>query len=245
MKKNRTVIGFGVTALSLILALSTEGESASAEEINTEIEKYNVETYEVKNDEYELITWKDSNNQEYYTISSDVKDKIAVTEHANKIIDEKQEHDFQTRGAKDNWSKSLTGYDRDGTIHFTFAGFNESAIFHPITTNRIVINDGSLTSKYLGANNPDKSILYYSYEFNGTTVSISYPPSLSMTKDKVSWKSSAVQNEWYVNSKTLGAEGHSRTLLTSAEVIAGSDIYKGSYIYRPNVKDTINYPIEY
>ncbi|MGG3452702.1 hypothetical protein [Paenibacillus rhizolycopersici] len=227
------------TALLLFVSLVPISVGLAAENQESGPDKVMTEKLNYEGESFELVTWKNNDGSIYYTIPTEVKNKEKIAEFTNNYIKGKE---FSTQGFKHDWSEFYEEWERDGKIQWSVSGYNEEAYLAPITQNRAVINDGSILASYAGSGNADKIIVSYSYTFNGTGVDISYPPTLKKESSKVYWNSDPVPDVWYVSTPSKGAEGKSRFLILDTDIEASADIYKGSYIYRPSVSDTIGYP---
>ncbi|MDU5142555.1 MAG: hypothetical protein E6230_10240 [Paenibacillus dendritiformis] len=105
----------------------------------------------------------------------------------------------------------------------------------------MVVQDGLISTHYMGPGNPDQIVVSYSYTFKGLGISLSYPPELTKEETKISWTSRPVINEWYVATDSLKAEAGSRVHMDGVEIETSADVYKGSYIYRPRVSEYISW----
>ncbi|MFR9711101.1 hypothetical protein ACL02P_17225 [Paenibacillus sp. MB22_1] len=230
-----TVLLLFASMLPVSVISAADGQESAPIIVKTE--KLN---YEGEN--FELVTWKNNDGSIYYTIPTNVKNKEKIAEYTNNYIMGDRGKEFSTQGWKHDWNEFYENWDRDGKIQWSISGFNEEAYLAPITENRVVINDGAILASYAGSGNADKIVVRYSYTFNGTGLDISFPPTLKVESTKVSWTSDAVTNTWYVSTPSKGGQGKSRLLILDTDIEAGADIYKGSYIYRPYVNDTLGYP---
>ena len=242
MKKKNWYLGLIFSFLFLLspnLASAAEGDSKTSDPVVT------VENLSVGGENFELSSWIDEQSgQVIYTISSEVKDKVMVAEYVNELIEnrnQKIELMNEEEGKKYNWSRSLANTNGLGRVTWGVSGYSEAAYLYPITEDVMRVNDGELYAGFSGAGLADKIILDYSYTFNGTTLTISIPPALTKTSNKVSWKSSTITGKWYVNTASLWAKATSRVSLNSTEIRYGADIYKGSNIYRPNTYASISF----
>lgn len=203
-------------------------------------------TYEVKGEKFDLQTWVDKYGNKTFTIPSEVQNKEIVSEYVDGLLE--KEPTFSTFGTKYDWTRSgvneMIAYAPNSSsakINWATNGYSELAYLYPITTNVMKVNSGSLKTSWLGTGNADKIVLSYKYKFNGVTLSISYPPALTGSSDTVSWTSLPVTGTWYVNTTSEAASAESRTSITSTELTASSDIYKGSNIYRPKVESKVSF----
>lgn len=240
MKVRKAILAASLSFLLLPFSVGATSESFSPNESKEPI-KLVTENLNYGGEDFELVKWQANDGSIYYTIPTEVKNKEKIAEYANNYV-EGEGNKISTRGTKNTWTEVYENDDRDGRIQWSVGGFNEDAYLYPITANRAVIEDGNILTNFYGSGNADKIIVSYSYVFNGTTVGVSYPPSLNSSSNKVYWSSSAITNQWYVSTKTYGAEGSSRTLYFDTDIEASADIYKGPNIYRPRVTDTIGYP---
>ncbi|CAM4509685.1 hypothetical protein P4H94_11930 [Paenibacillus macerans] len=227
-------------ALALFVSLVPLSVGSAAESQESAPAKVKTESLNYAGEDFELVTWKNNDGSIYYTIPTKVKNKEKIAEYTNNYIKGKE---FSVQGFKNDWSERYEDWDRDGKIQWSISGFNEEAYLYPVTQNRAVINDGLILASYAGSGNADKIIVSYSYTFNGTGVDLSYPPTLKKSSSKVYWTSDPIEDEWYVSTPSRGAEGKSRFLIFDTDIEASADIYKGSYIYRPSVSETIGYPL--
>jgi hypothetical protein len=191
-------------------------------------------------EKFDLLEWKATDGTVFYTVPTEVENKDEISQYVNKYIEKDQNlNRIVPMGAKLDWEEEYDRSSGDGRIQWTVKGFSENAIFAPITQSQRVIHDGLLLGSYQGKGNADKIYLRYSYTFNGMSLSISYPPSLNPSGDKVYWESKApVTNSWYFSTTTIGAKAESRFPMSPTDINAEAEIYKGSYVYRPYIKDT-------
>ncbi|ALP36931.1 hypothetical protein ASL14_12890 [Paenibacillus sp. IHB B 3084] len=234
---------FVVLSSATVLAASLVPSSSYAESVgeNDGMKQLSSQQHELNGEKFDLVTWKDGNGNLIYTIPTEVKQKSEIAAYANNLVNPNR--DIQPQGFKYAWSANRSNTDDKGRLDWSVSGYNEEAYLYPATQNQMVINRGTLQSYYTGSGNADKTIMSYSYTFNGASVEISYPPSLSLSNDTVSWTSDPVENQWYVTAPTLSASAGSRTFFTRGKIEATSDIYKGSYIYRPRVTKELSYPV--
>lgn len=229
--------GLIVASLSIFLLPYNSGFAAS-ETVNsnqaTGLSLVATEFLNYEGEHFELVTWQATDGTIYNTIPTEVKNKKDIAEFVDNYLKEDQ---ISTFASTDDWSENYDESERDGRLQWYLSGYYEASLIPPITAHKRVINDGLMVASYGGSGNADKILLSYSYTFNGLTLSISAPPSLTKSGDKVSWKSQPVTNEWYVSTPSLGAKAESRTMTFDTDIVGEAEIYKGSYIYRPNVSD--------
>lgn len=243
MKSRKALLVGGIS----LLLLSNGTFSASAESVSpsesSEPSVVSTEQLFYNGEDFELVTWEAEDGTLYYTIPTDVENKEEIAEYTDSLLNDQGTTEVADqvalRGTTLPWSRDFDTRDRDGRLQWAVSGFYESAYLYPITADRRVINDGILQTGYDGSGNPDKILLRYSYTFSGTSLTVSAPPSLSKTNNTVSWQSQPVQNTWYLSTKSIGAEATSRTLMFNTKINMEGEIYKGSYIYRPSISDSV------
>lgn len=229
-------IGF-ILFLSSLFTLPIYGKAEGNEESqsSSSLQLLKTETHVVGNESFELEIWIDNNGEEIYSVSQEVEDKQAVADYVDKLVEERTPGSMTTMGTKINWSNSLQNVDKQGKVNWNVGGYSQYGTFAGINPDVIRVNDGTLKATFTGSGNADKLLVYTKYTFNGATISIAKSPALSGTSRTVEWKSLPVNGKWYLNTKSLWAEGRSRVLISSVEINAGAEIYKGSNIYRPNI----------
>ncbi|CAH8720247.1 hypothetical protein M5W83_20870 [Paenibacillus thiaminolyticus] len=231
-----------VLACLLFLGSSNVGFAADEATEKKPLQKINTTEYKVNDDVFELITWKDEHGSKVYTVPTKVKNKLAVAEYVNNIIEkENNKEKILPLGVTYPWTRNISGSSTDSRINWKISGYNEVAYFYPITENTMVVQAGLISTHYTGPGNPDQIVVSYSYTFKGLGISLSYPPELTKEETKISWTSRPVLNEWYVATDSLRAEAGSRVHMDGVEIETSSDVYKGSYIYRPRVSEYISW----
>lgn len=103
------------------------------------------------------------------------------------------------------------------------------------------VNNGKINANFTGSGNADKMLLNYSYTFSAVNLVISIPPSLTRNDKTVFWKSKTIPKTRYASANSLWAEGYSRGILQNTQVRGGSEVYKGSTVYRPDMYSKINF----
>lgn len=223
-KTNLFSCGIFMFLFLILPSIGLAEETPTQKQVTTKEYSFNGENFEVQ-------TWKDENGEEVYAISTDVKDKIKVAAYVDSLLGENL---MTPMGPRLGWSRNLRDVHGSGVIEWSVTGYAEAALTAPVLPNVMRVNNGTIVATYTGAGVADKIILNTKYKFNGLTMSLSYPPSLSSSSNTVTWKSASVTGQWYVNTRSLWAEGASRSSFPSVELTGGADIYKGSNIYRPS-----------
>lgn len=238
--KRKSVIS--AIVLTLMFVLFPGYGFAKEKDEESKLKRVNTEVHKVGKETFQLITWEDENGNLIYTIPENVKNKEEVAKYADSLIygeptDISAQYDA-------SWSRNLTKYDSSGygKTEWSVSGKNHWDEFYPALEHYVQVYSGTLKNYYMGSNLADKIVVYYSYTFSGTSLEYSYPPSLTKSGSKVSWKSSPVYDTWYVTTTSHGAKATSNWDMDATVLEAGSDIYKGSYIYRPLASATIGYP---
>lgn len=235
LKKGLLLAGISLLSFSISSSYATASSSNEVEKAPTIV---STENLNYAGEDFELVKMQASDGTFYYTIPTEVENKGVITDYVNNHLkDELNPDRMSIMGTTFPWSESYDKSDREGRLQWNVSGFHENAYLAPITANRKVINDGQFLASFGGSGNPDKIYVSYSYTFKGTTLSISAPPSLNEKNDKITWKSDAYTGTWFASGKTLGAEASSRTLMYNTDIAAEAEIYKGSYVYRPYVRD--------
>ena len=235
----------GIISLCCAVLLTVPLSYASASE-NSSLTLIDTKSYEVEGEAFDVQTWLDEHGNKTFTIPNEVKNKELVSEYVDSLLE--KEPTISTFGTKYDWTRSgvkeLIAYAPNSSsakINWATNGYSELAYLYPITTNVMKVNSGSLKTEWLGTGIADKIVLSYKYKFNGVTVSISYPPAVTGSSDTVSWTSLPVTGTWYANTTSEAAAAESRTSITSVNLTASSDIYKGSNIYRPKVESKVSF----
>ncbi|MGG4553406.1 hypothetical protein, partial [Paenibacillus humicus] len=236
-----------IYCLAVIVCMSLPFSNASAAGKSTMVLKESA-NYELNGEEFEVQTWEDLYGQQTLLVPTEVQNKTEVARFVDNLLKKgtaipNKGSSIRPYGQLYNWTRSdLAGYasnSKDAKLTWSTSGYGEVAYLYPITTHVNAVKAGTLRSTWLGSGNADKIVVSYSYKFNGVTVSLSYPPSLTASSNTVSWTSLPVTSTWYVNSTSEAASAESRTMLTSVDLTATSDIYKGSNIYRPKISFNI------
>jgi hypothetical protein len=239
--KRKSIIS--ALVLTLIFGLLPGFGFAQEKDEKTKLKRVKTEVHKVGKDTFQLITWEDENGNLIYTIPDNVKNKEEVAKYADSLIyGEPTDISVNYYG----WSRNLSKYDSTGygKTEWSVSGKNYYEPLYPALEHYVQVYSGTLKNYYMGSNLADKIIVYYDYTFSGTMLEFSYPPSLSRSGSKVSWKSSPVYNVWYVTTTSHGAKATSNWDMDATSLQAGSDIYKGSYIYRPLAKASIAFPVD-
>jgi len=230
--KKKNWLGGVIFSLSLLLIPGMVSAEEGSEKLDP---KVTVEELTLDGETFELLSWEDKEKGEtVYSISSEIEDKAKVAAYVDELIEDRN-RGFSTFGVQTKFSYALSNTDSLGKLTWDVSGYSEPALTFPLNPDTMRINDGTLNATFTGTGNADKIILNTKYIFNNVTGTLSASPSISVSSSTASWKSAAVTGQWYVNTKSLWAQATSRTMITSVEISAGADIYKGSNIYRPSV----------
>ncbi|NEZ45529.1 hypothetical protein [Paenibacillus alvei] len=223
--------------------------SSSSFAANGKLVQKGSDEYEVQGEKFEVLTWLDNDNGSLmYTVPTKVKNKQAVAQFVDELAGKKSNHrenpPFSTLGFKTKWSRDLTGYatnNNDAKITWKTSGYNESAFFYPITTQEMVVNEGTVSAYWNGSGNADKIVLSYQYKFTGLNVVLSFPPALQEIGDTVKYTSSPIEDQWYLITTSESGKAETRGVFTGSELKTNADIYKGGYIYRPTIETKISF----
>lgn len=225
-------------SLTLIFAL-TPLDLANAKS-NSDLTLIENKTYELNGEQFILETWEDANGNLSYTIPTEVNDKASVSEFTDKLLQEKSP--ITPQGEIYNWYRDdMKEYDRKADLSWSTRGFSDWAYLYPATANVMGVKKGKIKATWQGRGNADKIVVNYRYTFKGTTLILSAPPSISFGDDVVDWTSEPFENTWYTNIPTEAASVSSRTFITGINLYARADIYVGSDLYRPVIRDTVNW----
>jgi hypothetical protein len=242
-RKGLLKIGLLLASISLLLIPSVNTFATSEDtRLNNSFEPVLLKTEHLSysGEKFDLLEWKATDGTVFYTVSTEVENKDGIAKYVNRYIEKDQNlNRIVPMGARLDWAEEYDKSSGDGRIQWTVRGFSENAIFAPITQSQRVVHDGMILASYQGNGNADKIYLKYSYTFNGVSVNISYPPELEYSGDKVYWEAPApVTNSWYFSTTTIGAKAESHFPMSQTDISAEANIYKGSYVYRPYIRDT-------
>lgn len=216
--------------LSIVVVLVTFFTSLVSAENPTEnlgkVKVLQTQDIKINKDETVRLTKLESDGRLIYTVSGEVADKVAALE--------KIKQEMSVASAQGTCVKTVSNVNVYNT-GFGKGENNTTACFGVELIGKFgQINSGGLHGGYyMGTGNADMIILNERFNFNGVSITVSWPPSFTSTGQVNDWSSAAVPNTWILQTSHIQIYGKTNYTITSIDGSEGAEIYKGGYIYRP------------
>ncbi|MEK3834011.1 hypothetical protein [Paenibacillus sp. FSL R7-0128] len=231
MKRKFTVV---LLTLCLSLSISSQIFAESANEpvlVETTKVDLNNGAKSVNPKLYTLNEYLDDGHTVYAFQDIPVESRVQAFDYLkNKIANAQPETVVDTGGATGQFSGNDYNTDSRTTdaAVYTHSTINVSLAFF----NTTITSTGGMSGGWFGSGSPSKIVLNQSATYNGVSVTVSWPASMTGTPTSKTWVSQPI-----TNSNPAGASHSSLTAtalgFTSVTFSDVADIYLGSQIYRP------------
>lgn len=206
MKAKKGIIFIAI--ISLLFSVNIAVAKSSDTVVNEGLVLLNVHTIEVDGEEVRINEYSD-NGVKVFSVSDDVSNREKATKEIEEYIRELQQRDELITTQEFNKfceNVSKKGYDGKAPYKSTDAENNtevnkciwSSLPFPYLNTYVHVSLAGTQTLSWKGSSPyyPDRMIARQSTEFSGVTLTISWPPSWSISSSRGSYVSSDITGEW-------------------------------------------------